>query len=604
MIQRKNKNTKKPSKKLQEEELFDMDTYDSSQETKAHYKRELAQMSLLPNSGLKTESQKKLMKTILDNKITFIKGPAGTGKAQPLDSNILTPSGWVKMGDLKVGDNVITKDGSSTRITGVFSQGKKEVYRVTFSDGSFTECCDEHLWFTTTHKDRKAFQKKEGSVKTLKEIRKSLFSKKGTSNHSIPLVSLVRFEEKNIPISSYVLGYYLNNGNFCDKNNVVFIPDVETFNHMSSELKKSNLFLRTLDVDTKQYFISDQDMYRDVNSFNLSLKTLGLDSKQPFEVFIPEKYLFNSAYNRIELLKGLMDSKGFIDKKGKNFLYCTFSYKLAQDITHLVRSLGGVVKITEKKPISKISYHLVISLPKHINPFLLPRKSSLVISEKRAKPNRYIIDVTKVGVKECQCISVEHESRLYVTDNFIVTHNTFSAIKAALQVIMDKKEPNNEIVRIFLTKPIAEAGDEEIGFLPGDASQKTAPYFSSFYSNMEKLIGVVSTQRMKEKFIEEKIIAYERGSTFDNCVAILDEAQNLTVNGLKLYISRLGENAKMIIMGDTDQVDIKLKGNKVSGLEDAFKRFQDINGVAFHEFSEDDIVRSQILKDIMKRYKE
>lgn len=184
------------------------------------------------------------------------------------------------------------------------------------------------------------------------------------------------------------------------------------------------------------------------------------------------------------------------------------------------------------------------------------------------------------------------------------TGKTYAALKAALEVLMDQKEPNDETNMIFLSKPIAEAGDEEIGFLPGDKDQKTAPYFSSFYSNMEKLIGRANTKNVKNKFVEEKIIAYERGSTFDNCVAILDEAQNLTVNGLKLYISRLGENAKMIIMGDTDQVDIKLRGNTKSGLEDAFNRFKGIKDVSFHEFEEDDIVRSEILKSIMKRYKD
>ena len=183
------------------------------------------------------------------------------------------------------------------------------------------------------------------------------------------------------------------------------------------------------------------------------------------------------------------------------------------------------------------------------------------------------------------------------------TGKTFSSLKAALEVLMDRKQPNNETTKLYLTKPIVEAGDENMGFLPGDKNDKTAPYFSSFYSNLEKLIGVESTKRMREKYINEKVIAYERGATFDNCVAILDESQNLTIAGLKLYISRLGENAKMIILGDTDQVDLKVLKNRTSGLQDAFERFKGIEGIAYHEFSEDDIVRSEILKAIMKRYK-
>ncbi len=182
------------------------------------------------------------------------------------------------------------------------------------------------------------------------------------------------------------------------------------------------------------------------------------------------------------------------------------------------------------------------------------------------------------------------------------TGKTYASLKAALEVLKDKKEPNNDTTRLFLSKPIVEAGDENIGFLPGDKDQKTAPYYSSFYSNIEKLVGKETAKFLKGKFIEEKIIAYERGSTFDNCVAIFDEAQNLTINGLKLFISRLGENAKMIIMGDTDQIDIKLKDGQKSGLDDAFTRFEGIEGIAFHEFTEDDIVRSKIRRTIMKRY--
>lgn len=195
-----------------------------------------------------------------------------------------------------------------------------------------------------------------------------------------------------------------------------------------------------------------------------------------------------------------------------------------------------------------------------------------------------------------------HNNKVVFIKGAAGTGKTYSAIKAALEILKDKKEPNNETTMLFLSKPIVEAGDEDIGYLPGGKDEKTAPYYSSFYSNMEKLVGKDTTKFLKGKFVEEKIIAYERGSTFDNCVAILDEAQNLTVNGLKLFISRLGENSKMIIMGDTDQVDIKLRGNQKSGLEDAFDRFNNIDGIAFHEFSEDDIVRSEILKKIMKRY--
>lgn len=177
---------------------------------------------------------------------------------------------------------------------------------------------------------------------------------------------------------------------------------------------------------------------------------------------------------------------------------------------------------------------------------------------------------------------------------------TFATLRIALEILKN----NATINEILITKPIIEAGNENIGFLKGVLEEKTAPYMDSFYSTIEKLIGKETTRMLKLKeYVKEKPISYMRGSTFDNSVCIIDEAQNTTKTGLKLIISRLGQNSKMIIMGDTDQVDIKLKEGEKTGLQDAFIRFQGVKGVGFHEFTEDDIVRNSILIDIMKRYK-
>lgn len=173
----------------------------------------------------------------------------------------------------------------------------------------------------------------------------------------------------------------------------------------------------------------------------------------------------------------------------------------------------------------------------------------------------------------------------------------------ALKAAMDVMKNNEKITRLIFTKPIVEA-DESIGFLPGDMSEKIAPYMSSYYSNMEKLIGAAPTTWMiANKIIQEEPLNFMRGNTYDNAIMILDEAQNTTIKGLKLFISRLGENSKMIVMGDADQTDLKLRGDEQSGLQDAFERFQGMKGVVTHEFGEEDIVRNSILIEVMKRYK-
>lgn len=189
------------------------------------------------------------------------------------------------------------------------------------------------------------------------------------------------------------------------------------------------------------------------------------------------------------------------------------------------------------------------------------------------------------------------------------TGKTLIAMMAALDCIRDEKIP---IDKIILTKPVIEIG-KSIGSLPGDLSEKTLCYFTHFYDNLIKLVGSEATKYLKEsETIKETILNYVRGSTFgsyDNngkpigSICIFDETQNTTPTEMKTFISRLGENSKIVILGDQDQIDLKLNRGEKTGLEDAWDKLQDIKGIGFLEFTEDDIVRDPFLIEIMKRYK-
>jgi len=156
----------------------------------------------------------------------LIYGTEGIGKAQPLDAKVLTPHGFVVMGEIRVGDHVIGSDGKPHRVLGVYPQGEKEVFRVTFRDGSTTECCDDHLWFTQTRGERD--RGLSGAVRTLRDIRQAL--RYGTHfNHAVPRVHPVEFEsgEQPLPIDPWLLGIYLGDG--CSSGNVLITnpePDI------------------------------------------------------------------------------------------------------------------------------------------------------------------------------------------------------------------------------------------------------------------------------------------------------------------------------------------------------------------------------------------
>jgi phosphate starvation-inducible PhoH-like protein len=174
------------------------------------------------------------------------------------------------------------------------------------------------------------------------------------------------------------------------------------------------------------------------------------------------------------------------------------------------------------------------------------------------------------------------------------TSKTFTACYAALELLQKK-----EIKRIILCKPIQEAG-EKLGFLPGTVDEKVEPYLKSYKSSFEKIIGFSATYDMFGKnIIEFQPLAYMRGDTFDDALMILDEAQNADFKQLMLFVTRMGQNSKVIVAGDVSQYDIAK--NKVA-LPAFMKLMTGVKGVGTHVFGETDIVRAKILQEIVHRY--
>ncbi len=174
------------------------------------------------------------------------------------------------------------------------------------------------------------------------------------------------------------------------------------------------------------------------------------------------------------------------------------------------------------------------------------------------------------------------------------TSKTFTACYTALSLLADKK-----IDQIILTKPIQESG-ENLGFLPGTVEEKVDPYMKSYFSNFEKIIGKGSFEWLKgtEQIIVEPL-AYMRGTTYDRSIMLLDEAQNCTMTQLMLWVTRLGNDSKAILMGDVSQYDIKKKDSKFIEFINLIDGVQQLNNF---RFGVEDIVRNKFLIDIVDRY--
>lgn len=175
------------------------------------------------------------------------------------------------------------------------------------------------------------------------------------------------------------------------------------------------------------------------------------------------------------------------------------------------------------------------------------------------------------------------------------TGKTYLAVARAISALL-----NNEVERILLTRPAVEAG-EALGFLPGDLQEKILPYLRPLYDAMADMLSADEVARLTEKgIIEIAPLAYMRGRTLSHAYVILDEAQNTTSEQMMMFLTRLGEDSRMIITGDTTQVD--LPRSKNSGLLEVEQVLQHVEGIAFHRFSGADVVRHPIVQRIIEAY--
>lgn len=551
-------------------------------------------------------------------RIGFLPGP------QPLDARVLTPSGWRLMGELQKGDSVVGEDGKHNKINKILPNGPKEVFKVTTSDGRVTECCADHLWNTQTLLDRKAERK--GTTKSLLEIKNTLKDPRlgKRLNHFLPRVSPISYSKESHALLPYTLGSLLGDGSLCNTI-VLSTTDKEIQERVHSEVVKLNCYTsysgsinynichnssnkktarqvkitdtttgrsehysrigqahkahasipittlkdrceRGVTVEGKRYkFLDKQSKW--CNPVKEELRKLGLLNKKSNSKFIPNSYKLGSAQQRLDLLRGLMDSDGSVKKSTGEASFYTCSKLLANDIMEIVRSLGGNASLSSRPPRSYFNknmqttikgnytqYIVSVALPEDLNPFYLNRKA-MYFKSKYIKGIK-IQSIEPVGIKDTQCIGVESDSNLYITDDFIVTHNSIS--------------------------------------------EKTDPFMMSYWYNIRKFIGIdVMDILIHEKVIEVIPLAFMRGLTLDNKIVILDEAQNATPEQIKMFLTRIGDRSKYIICGDVEQTDRK----DANGLADSIKRFTGMDEIGLCSFARDDIVRNSLISKILDKYR-
>lgn len=351
------------------------------------------------------------------------------GFEQPNSELVMTPSGSTTMGELKVGDEVLTPKGKS-KVLEYYSQGKKDVYEIELFDGRKVRCGIDHLWKVIEHSG-----KTEKIVNTEYLFNKNLKPKKAYTTF-IPINDEVEYEKKELPIPPYTLGVILGDGNVSKQFKISGI-DEEIFNNILEEIKdffpegeyktgstykanKQFIFDCSIEVlrkYSKKYNVSKFACH--INPIQEELKKFNLNCISDLK-YIPEIYKFSSKEQRLELVKGIMDSDGYISKDGS----CTFgnvSEKLVRDLQNVLYSLGITSTLRERKD---GLFNLYINTDKNI--FKLSRKVKRVIPGRKNRTKIAITGVKKLNYKEeSSCILIEDEEHLYLTRDYIVTHNSF-----------------------------------------------------------------------------------------------------------------------------------------------------------------------------------
>jgi replicative DNA helicase len=379
--------------------------------------------------------------------LIVIAGRPSMGKAQPLDVRVKTLGGWKQMHQLVLGEALASIDGQPSFVSGIFPQGSRQVFRVTFSDGRSTEACGEHLW--------RVNYRSWGTPKILstQTVAAMLARKRYRGRLWIDCVSGDFGDVSPLPVDPWLLGALLGDGSLtgsCTR----FSTTADAMLARISERIEPALVLQSAGGIDWRIVQRDRGRRRGTqgtcaNPLTTAIKSFGLWGKRSYEKFVPAPYLTAPRQARLDLLRGLLDTDGWIERCG-TIRFATSSRRLAEDVTLLARSLGAWCSIREKIPSysyqaehrrGRPSYVCTLHHPEPKSLFLLSEKQSLALNgpKRRKRPNFVSIEPTRIT--QTQCISVTHPSNLYVTDDYVVTHNTALALNIGEHIALSSKLP-------------------------------------------------------------------------------------------------------------------------------------------------------------------
>jgi len=366
----------------------------------------------------------------------------GYGKEVPDYQLVETINGKVRIDSLVLGDKVLGRDGLETSVTGIFPQGEKDIYKFTFEDGREIECGLNHQW--TMWKPSGVTVTVETKDILEKGVRCNPNKKTGELGPFkwyLPNINVIQYEEKELPVDPYILGALIGDGTLTNSTPKIVSDDEEILQEFRNRLP--NFKLHRDNHTPNNYSISYQgsDKYKKEHKYGHNplynqLKKLNLNTTY-YNKFIPEIYKYSAEHQRLELIRGLMDTDGCILNNGV-IEFCNTSKQLVEDLAYILRSLGircsigvsdrrgRIHKLPQGTLYTTINlmYRLYIRTDKPI--FKLKRKLDKI--KKRKQHDKVaLVKVEKLGKTLQRCITVDNEEHLFLLENFVPTHNSYNS---------------------------------------------------------------------------------------------------------------------------------------------------------------------------------
>lgn len=495
----------------------------------------------------------------------------GEGKSIDCKSTMPTPFGWKEARDIKVGDLLFGRDGKPTKVTGVYPQGKKQIYKVILTDGRIVETADEHLW-TVYEVGKKNTQ----TINTVNMYEKGLRAGRAF-RFRLPMNDAVAYEKQELPIDPYIMGAFLGNG--CkDKVHALSLSSGNEF--VPNEIAKIlNCKVRKRKNAHTWYFYEDENHRMSSKIYSTEIDTL-LTQTKCSDKYIPDIYKTASIEQRWALLQGLFDTDGCIERNDRFHLtYSTTSEKLRDDICEVIYSLGmscswRMSREAGVRTAKKDQYTINVNIDndKKKNFFRYPFKLERALTaekagKKRKKYDRIAIkDIIKKDEEtEMVCFTVDNEEHLFLCGNYVVTHNTLVAALPSYLNALEGKGVHVVTVNDYLAE--RDAKDigrihEFMGLSVGCVLKNSSPEMRKEAYNKD--ITYVTNTELGFDYLRDNMVTkledkMQRG--FHYCVidevdsVLIDEARTpLIISGLsgkptKLYIA-CNELVKTLEKGD------------------------------------------------------